>query len=447
MKKIFFTLATVAYALMMQAETFNKVTDVASLQDGDKVVMACETKGVISGAFDLNSSNKPIQLKCVDVTFNNGSTTIENPTVIKLTKKSNGDWNLYLIVNDQEKPIGHAPSSDNSVDLKSGTTTDFAITFNNGNVIIKSRTQKDQEGKFPQFYSNTSSGKFRLYNSTTQNAIQLYKLDESTIPEVVPTAVELNKWEAEIRIGNTETLTATVTPDNAADKSITWGSTNTSVATVADGVITPVAVGTAEIWVKATAGENVTDTCVVTVLPALNTTKATYKIVQKADYLSEGAKIFFGTLKEGENFVMGRYVSGNNIKGTAATYKDEAHHSVEAELQYAYTVQHAGNYYVFVDQDGKYLRTLTSAKLGNGTELDDYAKWEIGEFEQDEATVELKNVGCNKYLYYNHSADLFNIYDYQGASISSNFTRIVLFSSEAPDWVEREKHPSIVVSG
>lgn len=52
-------------------------------------------------------------------------------------------------------------------------------------------------------------------------------------------------------IGKTQTLTATVAPDNASDKTVTWTSSNEKVATVADGVVKAVGNGTAVITAKA----------------------------------------------------------------------------------------------------------------------------------------------------------------------------------------------------
>lgn len=78
------------------------------------------------------------------------------------------------------------------------------------------------------------------------------------------TGVELNKATATIEIGEQTTLVATVLPDVAGNKTITWSSDNTEVATVVDGVVTGVAAGTATITVTTEEG-GFTASCVVTV--------------------------------------------------------------------------------------------------------------------------------------------------------------------------------------
>ena len=89
---------------------------------------------------------------------------------------------------------------------------------------------------------------------------------------VAVTGVTLNQNEAQMTVGGeTLTLSATVNPEGATDKSVTWSSSNTSVATVSnEGVVTAVAAGEATITVTATNGTDVTTddqtaTCTVTV--------------------------------------------------------------------------------------------------------------------------------------------------------------------------------------
>ena len=79
------------------------------------------------------------------------------------------------------------------------------------------------------------------------------------------TSVTLDRTALSLTRGGTATLTATVAPVDAADKTVTWTSSNTGVATVdASGVVTAVAAGTATITVKTNDGGK-TATCTVTV--------------------------------------------------------------------------------------------------------------------------------------------------------------------------------------
>ena len=75
-------------------------------------------------------------------------------------------------------------------------------------------------------------------------------------------AVELDKTEVELTEGDSATLVATVKPDDATDKTVTWSSSDPEVATVENGVVTAVKEGTATITAK--AGDK-TATCKVTV--------------------------------------------------------------------------------------------------------------------------------------------------------------------------------------
>lgn len=434
MRRFLFIFACAVGFWTLHAETFIKVTDAGTLKDGDKVVMAYPGAGKVSGNF---SDTKKF-LTAVDATFAEGKATLDAPTVLTL-KKHGGFWNLFI----GSHPVGHN-SGTNDLDTKYRYTTDYAISIeSNGIAKIVSQTPGKNNNEV-YFRYNAGSPRFNVYaaNSTAVD-IELYILDEGSVPDVEVKSVELNKQALSLRVGENETLTATVKPDDAVDKTLAWGSTDATIASVQNGKVTAVAEGTAKIWVKATAVEGVSDTCVVTVLPAAAEGNATYNAVQKADYLPAGAKVFIGTIKEGENYVMGQYTSGNNIKGVAASY-GEGRHSVTAPLQVAYTVEREGDYYLFVDHDGNYLRTMSSTKLGSGAN-DQYAKWTLGEFDQDNATVVLK-ASSGKGLYNNFQGtnDMFNIYD--GLGDGTNLALTVLYSDKAPAWEERQRDPWMKVA-
>ena len=86
-----------------------------------------------------------------------------------------------------------------------------------------------------------------------------------TVNPVPVSEVSLDKMSATLKIGKTLTLTETVSPDNATDKTVTWESDDEDVATVEDGVVTAVAEGTATITVKSNADNSKKATCTVTV--------------------------------------------------------------------------------------------------------------------------------------------------------------------------------------
>lgn len=85
----------------------------------------------------------------------------------------------------------------------------------------------------------------------------------TSVPVVAVTSVTVSSKTLNLEVGQTRTLTATVTPDNATDKTVTWTSSNDKVATVVDGTVAAVGEGTATI--TATAANGKKDTCKVTV--------------------------------------------------------------------------------------------------------------------------------------------------------------------------------------
>jgi len=94
--------------------------------------------------------------------------------------------------------------------------------------------------------------------SLRMEAIEIRIVAPVSAITVTPTAMTLTAG------GATGTITATVEPSNASNKNVTWSSSNTAVATVAGGVVTPIAAGTATITAT-TADGGKTATCAVTV--------------------------------------------------------------------------------------------------------------------------------------------------------------------------------------
>ena len=108
-------------------------------------------------------------------------------------------------------------------------------------------------------------GSARITVTTTEGSKTAYC---DVIVNSIVTGISLGKTQLKLRKGESESLTATVLPLEASDKSVTWTTSNEAVATVSsNGTVNATGVGTATI----TATTNIsrkTASCIVTVGPA-----------------------------------------------------------------------------------------------------------------------------------------------------------------------------------
>ena len=100
--------------------------------------------------------------------------------------------------------------------------------------------------------------------ATSEKNANVFGSCSVTVSEVEVESISLDKQTLKVGPGKTsEALVVTFTPANATNKTITWSSNPTSIATVTDGKVTGVAEGTATI--TATSANGKTATCNVTI--------------------------------------------------------------------------------------------------------------------------------------------------------------------------------------
>ena len=189
----------------------------------------------------------------------------------------------------EDNPIpAYLSMSDKPVTLKVGDTyrrkaisvTTAVVEYTSSKTDVAT---VDNEGLVTAKAEGTTTITATATGYSSQNGKKIYQPASvsyvvTVVPATVPvTSITLNETNLNKKVSDAAvTLTATVAPDDATDKTVTWESSNTSVATVADGVVTFVGAGTATITATATNGtadtaDDKSATCAVTVtaLPSI----------------------------------------------------------------------------------------------------------------------------------------------------------------------------------
>lgn len=209
-----------------------------------------------------------------------------------------------------------------------------------------------------------------------------------TAATVNVTGVSLDQNTASIEEGETLTLTATVSPSNATDKSISWSSNNTSVATVSGGVVTAVSAGTATITVTTTDG-NKTDTCLVTV------TAPVYKQYRQATTMEVGKSYLIANGNSGTVYLLSNEANGSRtLKGVSATVSNgviSITGSTESKCLFECVRYTSGNdNTITVSSDNKYLYSdnSTGLRMNAPATLDRFWHYRDNKFWQFKSTTD-----------------------------------------------------------
>jgi hypothetical protein len=131
--------------------------------------------------------------------------------------------------------------------------------------------------------------------------------------------VTLDKLTATIQVGGTVTLTPYITPSDADNKKLDWTTDNSAVATVANGVVTGVSLGTAVITATSQENSTIKTTCSVLVTPATGQIiTVSGDITENTTWYSAAVYLLSGFVYVKNNAVL-TIEPGTLIKGVSGT--------------------------------------------------------------------------------------------------------------------------------
>ena len=241
----------------------------ASLTEGDTLTLTATIT-------PSNATNKNVTWKSSNTSVakvSNGVVTAlkaGSTTITVTTEDGAKTATCQVTVNAKVYPVTSVSLSKSSTTLTEGGTITLTATINPSNATNKNVTWSSSNSSV----ASVSNGVVTALKAgtatitvTTEDGGKTAKCNVTVIAKV--TSVSLDKTNIELTEGDVTTLTATIKPDNATNKNVTWSSSNSSIASVSNGKVTALAPGSATITV-ATEDGNKTATCLVTVKEKVN---------------------------------------------------------------------------------------------------------------------------------------------------------------------------------
>ena len=223
-----------------------------TLQD-DLTIGAGETLTIGDGA-SLDTNGKTI--------------TVESGGKLEGTPTGSGTVKIAPTITTESLPDGEVGEPYTETIL--AATGDASITWSVSNGSLPAGLSLSEDGKITGTPTTEGTSTFTVTatnNIGSDSREFTLKIEK---PAFIPvTDLELNKDSLTLQENSSDTLIATVKPDDATNRGVTWESSDTSIATVSeDGTVTAISAGNATITATAAASSGVSATCTVTVTPS-----------------------------------------------------------------------------------------------------------------------------------------------------------------------------------
>ena len=259
--------------IVVEEISFNKTS--VSLKAGETVTLTATVK-------PDDATDKTVTWSTSDAsvaTVNDGVVTAKKVGTATITAKA-GDKSATCEITVVATPVTSVTLNKTSASVKAGETVTLTATVKPDDATDKTVTWSTSDASVATVNDGVVTAKKVGTATITAKAGDKSATCEITVVATPVTAVTLNKTYVSLKAGETVTLTATVKPDDATDKTVTWGSSDESVAKVENGIVTAIGKGLSTITAK--AGDT-SATCMVTVsVPVENVTlNKTELVLQK----------------------------------------------------------------------------------------------------------------------------------------------------------------------
>lgn len=174
----------------------------------------------------------------------------------------------------------------------------------------------------------SSSSPSSSQGSSSEQSSSSISSSESTSEKIAVSDITLSASSLSMMKGETQTITATVLPENATDKSLTFASDNESVATVTnEGVVAAVSKGSATITVSSVSNPAISKTVAVTVSEPVTAegleVKLQETVVTETEDLTGGEKITKFALEEGSDYHLVATITPSDATQNKVVYEVE----------------------------------------------------------------------------------------------------------------------------
>ena len=199
---------------------------------------------------DNTKAVEGIQLFNGENNVTSGALDVAEVSTLSLTAKG--------LPEDATQDVTWSSSHPDDVEVQDGHVTVLHVPANNEPVVITATTVD----------TNASGDRLEAHVTLTVKSVELNSLTLQYNGQAAPASISMT-------VGNTITLTATADP-GVLNNSITWESSNPSVATVDKGVVTPLKTGTTRIWAKCKDDETKWKSVEIKVTNPVSNTTAVY---------------------------------------------------------------------------------------------------------------------------------------------------------------------------